>query len=41
MLSGKVHPTVLRRIVIGIGFVATAYYFWKLYGLPEPHIGGE
>jgi uncharacterized membrane protein YfcA len=40
-LSGRANPTVLRWIVIVIGFVVTAYYFWILYGSPKPHIGGE
>ena len=41
MPSGKIHPAVLRWIVFGIGFVATAYYFWELFGLPVSHLGGE
>lgn len=41
MLSDRVNHTVMRWIVIGIGFGVTAYYFWTLYGLPEPRIGGE
>lgn len=40
-LSGRANPSVLRWIVIVIGFVVTAYYFWTLYGPPEPSIGGE
>lgn len=41
MLSDRVNHTVMRWIVIGIGFSVTAYYFWTLYGPPEPLIGGE
>src|SRR5215212_204172 len=40
MLSGRVNPTVVRWTVIVIGFCVTVYYFWTLYGLPAPRIGG-
>jgi hypothetical protein len=26
---------------MAIGFGLAAYYFWTLYGPPEPHLGGE
>ena len=32
MISHRANRTVIRAIVIAIGFVASAYYFWKLYG---------
>jgi uncharacterized protein len=41
MFSGRVHRTVLRGVVIVVGFGVAAYYFWQLYGSPEFHIGGE
>lgn len=40
-LSGRANPTVLRWIVIGIGFIVTAYYFWTLYGSSTLRVGGE
>jgi uncharacterized protein len=41
MFSSRANYTVLRWIVIGIGFGATTHYFWTLYGSLELHIGGE
>ena len=41
MMSKRVHPNVLRIVVVGIGFGVAAYYFWRLYGSGELHIGGE
>lgn len=41
MISHQTNRTVIRGLVIGIGFGVAAYYFWTLYGLPSPHIGGE
>jgi uncharacterized membrane protein YfcA len=41
MMSKRVHPGVLRIVVIGIGFVVAAYYFWRLYGLGDLHVGSE
>ena len=32
MISHRANRTVVRSIVIAIGFAASAYYFWKLYG---------
>jgi len=32
MISHRANRTVIRVIVIAIGFAASAYYFWKLYG---------
>jgi uncharacterized protein len=41
MVSGRANRAVVRWIVIGIGFGVAAYYFWRLYGSPVMHIGGE
>ncbi len=41
MMSKRVHPSGLRLIVIGIGFGVAAYYFWRLYGWGDLHVGGE
>ncbi len=41
MVSGRVNRTVLRGVVIAIGFGLAAYYFLTLYGPPEFRIGGE
>ena len=41
MVSGRVNPTVLRAVVIAIGFCVAAYYFLTLYGPTEFHTGGE
>ena len=41
MMSKRVHPKILRIVVISIGFGVAAYYFWRLYGSGELHIGGE
>jgi uncharacterized membrane protein YfcA len=41
MVSGRIDRTVLRGVVIVVGFGVAAYYFWKLYGPPELQIGGE
>ena len=40
-VSHRANRTVIRGIVIGLGFGIAAYYFWRIYGLPIPHIGGE
>jgi len=32
MISHPRTDTVVRSIVIAIGFAASVYYFWKLYG---------
>jgi uncharacterized membrane protein YfcA len=40
-LSKRVHPNILRIVVICIGFGVAAYYFWRLYGLGDLHVGGE
>ena len=31
-ISHRTNRTIIRAIVIAIGFAASAYYFWKLYG---------
>ena len=41
MASHRANRTVVRWIVIGVGFGVAAYYFWRLYGLPDLHLGGE
>ena len=41
MASGRANRSVVRWIVIGLGFSVAAYYFWRLYGPPVMHIGGE
>ena len=32
MVSHRANRKVVRFIVIAIGFAASGYYFWKLYG---------
>lgn len=41
MVSGRATRTILRGVVIAIGFCVAAYYFLTLYGPGEFHIGGE
>jgi uncharacterized protein len=41
VLTGRVNRSALRVVVMAIGFGLAAYYFWTLYGPPEPHFGGE
>jgi uncharacterized membrane protein YfcA len=41
LVSHRANRAVVRWIVIGIGFGVAAYYFWRLYGLPVLHVGGE
>jgi uncharacterized membrane protein YfcA len=41
MVSGRVNRTVLRGVVIVVGFGVAAYYFLSLYGPPEFRVGGE
>jgi uncharacterized protein len=41
MVSGRANRTVVRGVAIGVGFGVAAYYFWRLYGLPDLHFGGE
>ena len=41
MISHRANRTVIRAIVIVIGFAASAYYFWKLYGQFLLRAGGE
>jgi uncharacterized protein len=41
MVSGRANRAVVRWGVIGIGFGVAAYYFWRIYGTPEMHVGGE
>jgi uncharacterized protein len=40
-LTGRVNHTVLRGVVVIIGFGLAAYYFWTLYGRSVLHITGE
>lgn len=41
VISHRANRTVVRLIVITIGFAASAYYFWKVYGPGIMRIGGE
>jgi len=41
MVSHHANRTVVRSIVIAIGFAASAYYFWKLYGAVVVRSGAE
>ncbi len=41
LVSHRANPAVIRWLVIGIGFVVAAYYFWRLYGPPVMHVAGE
>jgi uncharacterized membrane protein YfcA len=40
-ISHRANRTVVRSIVIAIGFAASAYYFWKLYGPTLVRAGAE
>jgi uncharacterized protein len=41
IVSGRVDRRILRTLVIVVGFGVAAYYFWNVYGIPIPRIGGE
>jgi uncharacterized membrane protein YfcA len=41
LLSHRANRSVVRAIVIGIGFAVAAYYFWKAYGPAVMRVGGE
>jgi uncharacterized protein len=41
MVSHRANRAVVRSIVIAIGFAASAYYFWKLYGPAVVRAGAE
>ena len=41
MVSHRANRRVVRSIVIAIGFIASAYYFWKLYQPTAVAPGGE
>jgi hypothetical protein len=41
MVSHRANRTVVRFIVITIGFAASAFYFWKLYGPAVVRAGAE
>ena len=41
MISHRANRTVIRTIVIVIGFAASAYYFWKLFGPTVMRPGAE
>jgi uncharacterized membrane protein YfcA len=41
MISHRANRTLVRSVVIAIGFAASAYFFWKLYGPAVTHIGVE
>src|SRR5215203_7223365 len=40
-LTGRVNRTILRAVVITIGFGLAAYYFWTLYGRSVLHVIGD
>jgi uncharacterized membrane protein YfcA len=40
-ISHRTNRTVVRAIVITIGFAASAYYFWKLYGQAVLRVAAE
>ena len=40
-LTGKVNRTILRAVVVTIGFGLAAYYFWTLYAPAGLPFGGE
>jgi uncharacterized membrane protein YfcA len=41
MVSHRANRTVVRFIIIAIGFAASAYYSWKVYGLAVVRTGAE
>lgn len=41
MISHRANRAVIRTIVISIGFAASAYYFWKLFGPTVMRPGAE
>jgi uncharacterized protein len=41
MISHRAPRRFLRTLVIVIGFGVAAYYFWNVYGVSIPRIGGE
>jgi uncharacterized membrane protein YfcA len=41
LLSHRANRSVVRAIVICIGFAVAAYYFWKSYGPAVMRVGGE
>jgi len=41
MISHRANRTLIRSIVVAIGFAASAYFFWKAYGPAITHIGVE
>ena len=41
VISHRANRTVVRSIVIAIGFAASVYYFWKLYGPAVVRTGAE
>jgi uncharacterized membrane protein YfcA len=41
MVSHRANRPVVRSIVTAIGFAASAYYLWKLYGPAAVRMGGE
>jgi uncharacterized membrane protein YfcA len=40
-LTGRVNRTILRAVVVIIGFGLAVYYFWTLYGPSALHVIGE
>ncbi len=41
MVSHRANRTLIRSIVIGIGFAASAYFFWKVYGPTLRQMGAD
>ena len=41
MLTGRKKRTILRAVVITVGFGLAAYYFWTLYTPAGLRFGGE
>ncbi len=41
LVSHRANPALVRWIVITVGFVVAAYYFWRLYGPAPMHVGSE
>jgi hypothetical protein len=41
VLTGRINRTILRAVVVIIGFGLAGYFFWTLYGQSASHIIGE
>ena len=40
-MAHRADRTLIRGVVIVVGFVISAYYFWRLYGSSVLHVAGE